>query len=96
MERIDKEFNVTREEKCFGKIKKSAVTDTPVNVKHICEERMTMKIEENEWEQIVTIPYNIIMKKKRISLQYLLQIFLQKLSTFYIQNIRYGTVFILP
>lgn len=56
--------NVTREEKCFGKIKKSAVTDTPVNVKHICEERMTMKIEENEWEQIVTIPYNIIMKKK--------------------------------
>lgn len=56
--------NVTREEKCFGKIEKSAVTDTPVNVKHICEERMTMKIEENEWEQIVTIPYNIIMKKK--------------------------------
>lgn len=55
-----------------------------------------MKIEENEWEQIVTIPYNIIMKKKRISLQYLLQIFLQKLSTFYIQNIRYGTVLILP
>lgn len=57
--------NVTREEKCFGKIKKSAVTDTPVNVKHICEERMTMKIEENEWEQIVTIPYNIIMNKKK-------------------------------
>lgn len=56
--------NVTREENCFGKIENSAVTDTPVNVKHICEERMTMKIEENEWEQIVTIPYNIIMKKK--------------------------------
>lgn len=89
--------NVTREEKCLGKIEKSAVTDTPVNVKHICEERMTMKIEENEWEQIVTIPYNIIMnKKKRISLKYLLQIFLQKLSTFYIQNISFGTVFILP
>lgn len=74
--------NVTREEKCFGKIKKSAVTDTPVNVKHICEERMTMKIEENEWEQIVTIPYNIIMNKKRISLQYLLQFFFAKTVDF--------------
>lgn len=51
--------NVTREENCFGKIKKSAVTDTPVNVKHTCEERMSMKIEENEWGQIVTIPYNL-------------------------------------
>lgn len=74
--------NVTREEKCLGKIKKSAVTDTPVNVKHICEERMTMKIEENEWEQIVTIPYNIIMNKKRISLQYLLQFFFAKTVDF--------------
>lgn len=74
--------NVTREEKCFGKIKKSAVTDTPVNVKHICEERMTMKIEENEWEQIVTIPYNFIMNKKRISLQYLLQFFFAKTVDF--------------
>lgn len=51
--------NVTREENCFGKIEKSAVTDTPVNVKHTCEERMSMKIEENEWGQIVTIPYNL-------------------------------------
>lgn len=45
--------NVTREEKCLGKIEKSAVTDTPVNVKHICEERMTMKIEENEWNKLL-------------------------------------------
>lgn len=53
MERIDKEFNVIREEKCFGKIEKLVVIDIFVNVKYICEERMIMNIEENEWNKLL-------------------------------------------
>lgn len=78
--------NVPREEISDGNIEKlrkaqkvstlfypiflSSVAETPVNVKHKWEEKMSIDIvKKNEWEQYFMIPHNVTMNAKLISFQ---------------------------
>lgn len=48
----------------FNPIFVSSIAETPVNVKHNWEQRISIKITGNEWKQYFTIPHNVKISKK--------------------------------
>lgn len=67
---IEKLRKAQKVSKLFYPIFLSSVAETPVNVKHKWEERMSIDIVENEWEQYFMIPHNVTMNTKLISFQF--------------------------
>lgn len=67
---IEKLRKAQKVSKLFYPIVLSSVPEIPVNVKHKWEERISIDIVENEWEQYFMIPHNVTMNTKLISFQF--------------------------